>query len=69
MSAGQDATSAGVARAATPLWRQAPFVRFWLGRFTSHVAGTMITVAVGWQMYELTGSALDLGLVGTRARN
>ena len=24
----------------------------------------MLTVAVGWQIYALTGSALDLGLVG-----
>ena len=24
----------------------------------------MLMVAVGWQMYELTGSAWDLGLVG-----
>jgi hypothetical protein len=24
----------------------------------------MQTVAVGWQLYALTGSALDLGLVG-----
>ena len=24
----------------------------------------MQTVAVGWQLYSLTGSALDLGLVG-----
>src|SRR5262249_60700492 len=24
----------------------------------------MLGVAVGWQLYELTGSALDLGLVG-----
>ncbi len=24
----------------------------------------MQTVAVGWQLYTLTGSALDLGLVG-----
>ncbi len=64
MSAGGQETSADVARVPVPLWRQPAFVRFWLGRFTSHVAGTMITVAVGWQMYELTGSALDLGLVG-----
>ena len=27
----------------------------------------MLGVAVGWQLYELTGSALDLGLVGPRA--
>jgi MFS family permease len=28
------------------------------------LAHQMLAVAVGWQMYALTGSALDLGLVG-----
>ena len=27
-------------------------------------AGQMLMVAVGWQMYDLTGSPWDLGLVG-----
>ena len=30
----------------------------------SAIAFQMVGVAMGWQMYELTGSALDLGLVG-----
>jgi MFS family permease len=30
----------------------------------SNVAFNMLGVAVGWQLYDLTGSALDLGLVG-----
>jgi hypothetical protein len=30
----------------------------------STLALHMQTVAVGWQLYRLTGSALDLGLVG-----
>jgi hypothetical protein len=30
----------------------------------STLALHMQTVAVGWQLYSLTGSALDLGLVG-----
>ncbi len=28
------------------------------------VAHQMLAVGVGWQVYALTGSALDLGLVG-----
>ena len=40
------------------------FKRFWLSRVASGFAYQMMTVAVGWQMYELTGSALSLGLVG-----
>ncbi len=33
-------------------------------RVLSNVAFNILGVAVGWQLYELTGSALDLGLVG-----
>jgi len=40
------------------------FVRFWLGRLCAVFAYQMLSVAVGWQIYALTGSALDLGLVG-----
>ncbi len=40
------------------------FALFWLARVLSTVAYQMQAVAVGWQLYALTGSALDLGLVG-----
>ena len=40
------------------------FVQLWLARLASVAAGQMLMVAVGWQMYDLTGSAWDLGLVG-----
>jgi MFS family permease len=40
------------------------FVRLWLARLAGVSAGQMLMVAVGWQMYDLTGSAWDLGLVG-----
>ena len=43
---------------------QRPFVLFWFARVFAMVAHQMLAVAVGWQMYALTGSALDLGLVG-----
>lgn len=46
------------------LLRQRTFVRFWLTRLAGTAANQMLMVAVGWQMYELTGSAWDLGLVG-----
>src|SRR2546427_3540236 len=48
---------------ATPL-RTTPFALFWCSRVLSTLALHMQTVAVGWQLYSLTGSALDLGLVG-----
>jgi len=46
------------------LRRQRPFVLYWLARVSTALAHQMITVGVGWQMYALTGSALDLELVG-----
>ena len=39
-------------------------MRLWYSRLASTGANQMLMVAVGWQMYELTGSAWDLGLVG-----
>jgi MFS family permease len=41
-----------------------PFVFFWFTRVASIVAYQMLTVAVGWQVYALTDSAFDLGLIG-----
>ena len=46
------------------LLRQRTFVQFWTTRLAGTAANQMLMVAVGWQMYELTGSAWDLGLVG-----
>ena len=40
------------------------FVCLWFARVASIIAYQMLTVAVGWQVYALTASALDLGLVG-----
>jgi MFS family permease len=51
-------------RAIVPIRRHRPFLLFWFSRISAGVALQMIAVAVGWQVYALTGSALDLGLVG-----
>jgi MFS family permease len=40
------------------------FLFFWLARLSGMVANQMLMVAVAWQMYDITGSAWDLGLVG-----
>ena len=40
------------------------FVLFWCARVFSVAAYMALTVGVGWQIYELTGNAFDLGLVG-----
>ena len=43
---------------------QRDFMRFWVARLFGTTGNQMLMVAIGWQMYELTGSAWDLGLVG-----
>ncbi len=40
------------------------YLRFWFARVSGTAAQQMAMVALGWQMYDLTGSALDLGWVG-----
>jgi MFS family permease len=40
------------------------FALLWCSRILANVAFNILGVAVGWQLYDLTGSALDLGLVG-----
>src|SRR5271169_1131341 len=49
---------------APPLLRQGPFVRFLYVRVAASIALQMQAVAVGWQMYALTQSSFQLGLVG-----
>src|SRR3954465_14014549 len=44
--------------------RHRPFVLFWLSRLALTVGYHMLIVAVGWQLYALTGDPFDLGLVG-----
>jgi MFS family permease len=46
------------------LFRHPPFLFFFTARGFSKFCYQIGAVAVGWQVYELTDSALDLGLVG-----
>ena len=46
------------------LLRHPAFMRFWFARLAGTAANQMLMVAIGWQMYDLTASAWDLGLVG-----
>ena len=46
------------------LMQQRPFVLFWLARVCATMAYQMLALLIGWQLYQLTNSALDLGLVG-----
>jgi MFS family permease len=50
--------------AAIDLLRHRSFVLFLLSRSLSRFSSQIAAVAIGWQIYELTGSAFDLGMVG-----
>src|SRR5215468_2514463 len=40
------------------------YVRYWFARVASGFAFQMLSVAAGWQIYDLTRRAFDLGLIG-----
>ena len=46
------------------LFRHKPFVCYFWARSFSEFSYQMAAVAVGWQVYSLTNSAFDLGMVG-----
>ena len=45
-------------------FRHRPFLNYWASRFLITFAAQIVSVAVGWQMYDLTRDPFDLGLVG-----
>ena len=49
---------------ARELLRHGPFLFFLLSRSLSRFASQIAAVAIGWQIYDMTGSAFDLGMVG-----
>src|SRR5580700_1290125 len=48
----------------TPLFRIRPFRLLFITRVSSTTAVQMLAVVVGWHVYELTDSALQLGMIG-----
>ncbi|WP_348945198.1 MFS transporter [Chitinibacter sp. FCG-7] len=46
------------------LFHHRPFLAYWLSRIFTAAGFQILAVATAWQMYSITGSALDLGLVG-----
>src|SRR6202161_2607084 len=56
--------SPGVAVSPAALSRHTPFLLFFTARAFSRFCYQIGAVAVGWQVYALTNSALDLGLIG-----
>jgi MFS family permease len=57
------ASSIFFADAGSPL-RHRSFLLFLLTRSFSRFSSQVAAVAIGWQIYDLTGSAFDLGMVG-----
>lgn len=57
-------TAADSPPAQTSLLGHRSFSFYWCARTATNGAYMMQAVAVGWQIYDLTGSAFDLGLVG-----
>lgn len=45
-------------------FRSSSYTRFFLCRFLAAFATQIVSVSVGWQMYDVTGNALYLGLIG-----
>src|SRR5437763_8335088 len=56
--------SSSLAAPLPALMTHRPYALFWWARVSATAAAQMQAVAIGWQIYDLTGSALDLGLVG-----
>jgi len=57
-------TGESVPDANQSLRHHTPFKLFWCANVASTIALQMQIVAVGWQVYQLTHSAFDLGMVG-----
>lgn len=45
-------------------FRHGAFLRYWAARFLTTFAAQIVSVAVGWQIYDMTRDPFDLGLVG-----
>ena len=50
--------------ASESLFQHPSYVRYWFARVASGFAFQMLSVAAGWQVYELTRRAFDLGMIG-----
>ncbi len=45
-------------------FRHRSFRLFWISRFLANFAAQIVSVSIGWQIYDLTHNPFDLGLVG-----
>ena len=46
------------------IFKGTSFTNFWISRMMTSTSFQMLSVAIGWQMYDLTHDAFSLGLVG-----
>src|SRR5438552_18903265 len=59
-----DSDSAAAGEEARSAFRHRGYLLYWLSRFAATFAAQIISVAIGWQVYDLTRNPFDLGLVG-----
>src|SRR5262245_26006999 len=59
-----DSAAAGEYARPRSAFRHRGYVLYWLSRFAATFATQIVSVAVGWQVYDLTREPFDLGLVG-----
>jgi MFS family permease len=57
-------TEPGVAHTLLSPLRHRDFRLFWTGLLLSSIGSQFTTVAIAWQIYELTNSSLQIGLIG-----
>jgi MFS family permease len=57
-------SSTSAPRPADSLLHHRAYLAFWCARTASSFGFQMLSVAVGWQIYAITGRAFDLGLIG-----
>src|SRR5262245_47732226 len=60
----RSAMSSTVTVAARELLRDGSFLFFLASRSLSRFSSQVAAVAIGWQIYDITGNAFDLGMVG-----
>src|SRR2546421_412118 len=51
-------------QARSSAFRHRGYLLYWLSRFVGNFSTQIVSVAVGWQVYDLTRNPFDLGIVG-----
>jgi MFS family permease len=64
MTASDSTDPAPPAPSRNSAFRHRGFLFYWISRFAMSFATQIISVAVGWQVYDLTRDPFDLGIVG-----